>query len=68
MNSLNEFLAKGLAFLVQKPVHKYAEARDYTPKFLSDMLNDSIQHIRNLNEVSLPIFRLCRYERYNALF
>ena len=56
MERSNEFLAKDLAFLVQKTVHKNSEARDYTPNFLADILQDSIQHTRSLNEVSLPKF------------
>ena len=61
MDRSNEYLAKGLAFLVHKMVHKKTFARNYGPAFLADKLRDSFMTTRGAGEVLLHkiSFMLC---------
>ena len=60
MERSNDILAKGLAFLVLKIVHKKSEAKEYSPDLLANMLRNSIKETRSLDEVNFEIFIPCR--------
>ena len=63
----NDSLANGLAYLVQKIVHKSSEARDYSPNTLASILCDTLKTTRSSVEVIIPTFLAPRIARFNTL-
>ena len=59
MNRSNDFLAKGLDFLVRKIVCKKSLARNCSPAFLASTLRDSVKATRGSLEVSSLLILLC---------
>ena len=64
MNRSNDFLAKGLGFLVRKIFNKKSLARNCSPSFLASTLKDFVKATRGSYVVGSLIFLLCRVTRY----
>jgi hypothetical protein len=68
MESFNEILANGLAFLVLKTIHQKAIAVDYSPKVLASMLKSSVQATRSSDKVFFNLFFYVLTTFNNACF